>query len=945
MEFDAFVSYSHAADGRLAPAVQRGMQRLAKPWYTARALRVFRDETALSASPQLWSSICSALDASQWFVLLASPEAAASEWVNRELRHWLATKCVDRILVVVTDGSWRWDPAARELTGSAVPDALRGAFDDEPRHVDLRWARGALELDLRHGRFRDVVAQLAAPVHGVAKDELESEDVRLHQRARRLARGATTLLVLLTVLSLALGVFAWFQRAQARHETARARREERAVQRGEQVILAHSLAGDASAALRAGRTDLGLLLAVEAERAAPSVESDGSLLSAIVDQPMLDRQLHGLTGTTTPLAFSSDGRWFAAVGDRLRIWDLSTGRPRLDQPPVSAGSFADHGRLFVGSANSRLDVWDLATRRKIHSLPIAGPNWSASDNAAVLADYNTNGTIEVWSLRTGKRTTVISTLPESGPQSWFAGSAVGVSEDGSTVAFVTKTVSTSPTGQFDNGVSARGWRIATSRAIGPGCSGLAAPSGSEVALVGLHLGTDDTTVRAVNADSFGSSAFLVTCHLDTGESGSRTYQPRGKGFSSVAAASPDGRMMAMRDGSTIQLVKATDGSLIGSPERAPYGGWMIPLTNTGVFSPDGRLFAASEFDGDVRIWRANARTPIERTVWNPPDVADAFNTAHGHFVITGHGKVVDLETRQTVAQVPNFRPIGPSIDTWTAAAMSDDGRIIATLTANQLTILDRKRHTTRTEDVNLACASVGGLAVSATLAVVSCSTDSVIQAVNFSIRRWQVGAPVKLPHRGRQVLAPGSLTFSPDGHVLAVYGSAGCCDGIELVDIHDAQLDPRPPAALERGVSGVFTPDSRSFILAHGDGRVVRLPILPGTGSTIDIAQPGAGVQAIVAVSPDSHLLATANTDNSLALWDLATRQLVATIPGPDPEGSGPLTAYDESSLTIGRERIDLSPGTLEEVACHIANRNLTRAESAQYLPGIRYHKTCANVP
>ena len=45
-EYDAFVSYSHAADGRLAPALQRGLQSLAKPWYRRRALRVFRRGTA-----------------------------------------------------------------------------------------------------------------------------------------------------------------------------------------------------------------------------------------------------------------------------------------------------------------------------------------------------------------------------------------------------------------------------------------------------------------------------------------------------------------------------------------------------------------------------------------------------------------------------------------------------------------------------------------------------------------------------------------------------------------------------------------------------------------------------------------------------------------------------------------------------------------------------------
>ena len=48
MKYDAFISYSHSADGRLAPAVQSGLQRLARPWYRRSALRVFRDETGLA---------------------------------------------------------------------------------------------------------------------------------------------------------------------------------------------------------------------------------------------------------------------------------------------------------------------------------------------------------------------------------------------------------------------------------------------------------------------------------------------------------------------------------------------------------------------------------------------------------------------------------------------------------------------------------------------------------------------------------------------------------------------------------------------------------------------------------------------------------------------------------------------------------------------------------
>ena len=77
--YDGFISYSHAADGLLAPRLQSALQRFAKPWWKRRAVRIFRDESSLSANPHLWSSITEALDTSDWFVLLLSPDAASSE--------------------------------------------------------------------------------------------------------------------------------------------------------------------------------------------------------------------------------------------------------------------------------------------------------------------------------------------------------------------------------------------------------------------------------------------------------------------------------------------------------------------------------------------------------------------------------------------------------------------------------------------------------------------------------------------------------------------------------------------------------------------------------------------------------------------------------------------------------------------------------------------------
>jgi hypothetical protein len=115
--YDGFMSYSHAADDLLAPRLQAGLQRFAKPWWKRRALRIFRDESSLSANPHLWASITEALDESDWFILLLSPEAASSEWVNREVEYSLEHKDPDRIIPVVTDGDFAW------ASGDIVPDS------------------------------------------------------------------------------------------------------------------------------------------------------------------------------------------------------------------------------------------------------------------------------------------------------------------------------------------------------------------------------------------------------------------------------------------------------------------------------------------------------------------------------------------------------------------------------------------------------------------------------------------------------------------------------------------------------------------------------------------------------------------------------------------------------------------------------------------------------
>src|SRR5579862_3940295 len=110
--YDAFISYSHAKDKALASALQSAMQRLGKPWYRRRALRLFRDDTSLTATPHLWPSIEKALGQSRFLILMASPEAATSRWVNQELAWWIDHHGAETVLIALTAGELDWDEAA-----------------------------------------------------------------------------------------------------------------------------------------------------------------------------------------------------------------------------------------------------------------------------------------------------------------------------------------------------------------------------------------------------------------------------------------------------------------------------------------------------------------------------------------------------------------------------------------------------------------------------------------------------------------------------------------------------------------------------------------------------------------------------------------------------------------------------------------------------------------
>ena len=88
--YKAFISYAHS-DAHWAKRLHRKLENFRPPGHDGERwpLRpIFLDRSELGSSPDLSESIEKALQASDALIVVCSPAAAASRWVNEEIREF-----------------------------------------------------------------------------------------------------------------------------------------------------------------------------------------------------------------------------------------------------------------------------------------------------------------------------------------------------------------------------------------------------------------------------------------------------------------------------------------------------------------------------------------------------------------------------------------------------------------------------------------------------------------------------------------------------------------------------------------------------------------------------------------------------------------------------------------------------------------------------------------
>lgn len=202
MKYNAFISYSHAADGKMAPALQHALMRYAIPWYKRSKLNIFVDESDLSVTPHLWDNIEKSLSEADFLIFMASIESCQSKWVNKELDYWIKYKPINKLIIVVTDGEVIWDNKKKSFIlndQSCIPEILNKEFKEEPFYVDLRSLKSSNELTLKNSIFNKEVLKIAAELYGISQKEMAGEELKTRRLVKRLSSFVISILSILLV--------------------------------------------------------------------------------------------------------------------------------------------------------------------------------------------------------------------------------------------------------------------------------------------------------------------------------------------------------------------------------------------------------------------------------------------------------------------------------------------------------------------------------------------------------------------------------------------------------------------------------------------------------------------------------------------------------------------------------------------------------------------------
>lgn len=225
--YKAFLSYSHK-DQKVAEWLHKRLERYRLPSHLFSEVsnhveesgalgRVFRDREELPVADDLTAEVRKALASSEFMIVLCSPNAAASRWVNKEVIEFKRLRGESFVLPIIIDGI----PLASETDSASEcfppglkfrlgPDGALSKVPAEPIAADIR--------KTADGKTR-AVQKLTAGLLGLGLDKLVERELQRKQRRVMMITAFSVIAMLfmgaLTYQAVMARQEAEFQRGQA----------------------------------------------------------------------------------------------------------------------------------------------------------------------------------------------------------------------------------------------------------------------------------------------------------------------------------------------------------------------------------------------------------------------------------------------------------------------------------------------------------------------------------------------------------------------------------------------------------------------------------------------------------------------------------------------------------------------------------------------------------
>lgn len=918
----AFISYSHA-DEKWATWLHRAIETYRVPKALigapgpsgaapARLFPIFRDRDELPGAASLNAQIRDALEQSRALIVICSPNAVRSRWVNEEIKTFKSLGRGNAVFPVIVGG----EPNASDWPGreaeECFPEAAR--FQIGPDGTVLAEREEPLAADLRANGDdrRGAVLKLVAGVLGMPLDSLRRRDDQRRKRRNRLASGAAVFTIA------ALTVAVWYTNTQ------RLRAEEQTRQ---------ALAGRLTAESRLkSKTDigLGLLLAAESYRAKPTVEAKSALISALRMHPMLLAHLGTATGAAgqrhdvLALAFSPDGRLLASGtwDGTITLWDMER-RSMIGEPlkghtdRVVCLAFRRDGRMLAsGSSDYTVRLWDVEKHAPAGE-PLRGHNGEVT-SVAFLPDGLTLLTggggphLLEWDLATRKVRR--SLLPEAD----LSHTVAAVTPDGRRVVANTLGFQLA---LWDSGaLGGQPAVIDVEKLQDILNSGLAISPDSKY----LAIGGNDKTAVFWDLEERRITGYPLIGHSSSIES---------------MAFSADGNVLATagQDG-TVRLWRARYVETQFARPLTAHQGWVRAV----AFSPAAPILASGGADGRIYLWNIDAPPPIAtRLARKPVQVgALAYSPDGNRLAIAEEQALVlwDTAAQKEAARIDQphnsaiddlaYTPDGNSVISlggyprefavWRVekGSLTLSRRVPADQLGSHFVMAPDGQHLVA-EDGNggLSVRRLPGLAETAKAGFPQDGRIGVVSA-------W---AAQKIIVAGG---ADGRIHFLDPGSLVAKRQPIAVHKGSFLTLA--SSPDGKWIAAVPQGLKGVIQ-------LVGEDGRLAPTPLL---------GDPEDHGFNRIAFSPDGTMLVAAGSP-LFEIWDIASRKEIGEAMGGHYRGVRTIAAHPvKPFVATGSYDPDvyiwnLNPDDWQRRACGIANRAFTCEEWREYMGSAPYHPAC----